>query len=236
MACSVGSSIICMDHLNFEREVNLVEELGVDYLHVDMMDGDFVPRYGIYPEIVERIAEISLMKMDVHLMLNNIDLALEHIKDVKNVEYVSFHIGENENNSLRIVDKIHSLDKKAGVVFNLSTDINKLYDLIEEDEIDSIMLMGIHPGVLKQTSRPNLVLKKLKQVRKLLEGKKCANFIQIDGGVSFDSIPEMVATGANNLICGSSTLYRGVNPLNDWKMNKVKIAQNFNKIKMLIDT
>ena len=80
----------------------------------------------------------------------------------------------------------------------------------------------------------DLVLKKLRHVNKLLEGKKCAKFIQIDGGVSFDSIPNLVAAGATNLICGSSTLYKGVNHLNDWKVNQELIKQNFNKIKNFI--
>lgn len=232
---TIGSSIICMDHINFERDVKLAEKIGVDYLHIDVMDGVLVPRYGVYPEIVRRIADICEMKMDVHLMVESIDLALDEFGTVPNVEYVSFHLGENENNALRIIDKIRGIGKKAGVVLNLSTDVRKLLPLLCFDELDSVMLMGIHPGVLKQQSRPELVVEKLQEIAPLIEGKRCAEFIQVDGGVTFETVPHLVKAGATNMICGSSTLYRGVSLSDDWAQISTKVSENYNAVRTALD-
>ena len=235
MKKTIGSSIICMDHINFDREVRLAAELGIDYLHVDMMDGKFVPRFGIYPEIVRRIADVCCLPMDVHLMVENIPLAIEELKSINTVEYVSFHLGENKHNALRIIDKIKSCGKKAGLVLNLATDIRDLEWILESNDLSSIMFMGIHPGVLKQESRPELVIKKLKAVAPLIYDKECATFVQVDGGVSFDTAPKLLDAGANNLVCGSSTLYQGVNALQNRDEVEKKITVNYQKLRALME-
>ena len=109
---SFGSSIVCMDHINFQRDVELVEKLGVDFLHLDVMDGNFVPRYGVYPEIVKRMANISEKKMDIHLMVSDPEFAISQFSEIDNIEYITVHIEENEKNILRIVDKIRNGGKK----------------------------------------------------------------------------------------------------------------------------
>ena len=85
-------SLITMDHINFERDIRLVDSLGVDGLHIDIMDGNFVPRYGIYPEIIERLSTISSLPLDLHMMVKDVEFGIDQFKGASNIEYIHFHI------------------------------------------------------------------------------------------------------------------------------------------------
>ena len=222
-----------MDHLNLARDVKFAESLGVDYLHIDIMDDHMVPRFGLYPEIVEHIASISNIRMDVHLMIDNVENYIMRYADIENIEYISFHADENNSNLFRIADLIHKMNKKPVLVFNLSSNINFYQDVLSNDIWKGIMLMGIHPGILDQIPRPELVIDKLRYIKKTPE-LKSKNFIQIDGAVNFKTIPSLIKNGANNLICGSSSLYKGISYRedNDERIYQ-KTAQNYNEIMSL---
>lgn len=207
---SIGSSIICMDHINFQTSIEHAELLGVDYLHVDIMDGRYVPRYGIYPEIMKRISDVTNLPMDVHLMVEDTEFAIKQIRDISNIELISIHADQCPGNLLRMIDLIHDSGFKAGLVFNLSINFEPYIRLFQDEEIDSIMFMAIHPGVLSQIARPESVIRALKKWKTSTDYIGKLPFIQCDGGVTFDSISGLVASGVNNLVCGSSTLYRGV--------------------------
>ena len=99
-------SLITMDHINFEQDVNLVDSLGVDGLHIDIMDGHFVPRLGIYPEIVKRVSDISSLPFDLHMMVEDIDFTIDQFKHIPNIEYIHFHVESCIGNELRVIDKI----------------------------------------------------------------------------------------------------------------------------------
>jgi ribulose-phosphate 3-epimerase len=229
-----GSSIVCMDHINFQRDVELVEELGVDFLHLDVMDGNFVPRYGIYPEIVKRMASVTDKKMDIHLMVNDPEFAIEQFSSIDNIEYVTVHIEENEKDILRIVDKIKSSDKKAGIALNLNTPVSAVEELMKNREIDSVMLMGIHPGVLVQRSRPATVKEKASQLAKLSAKYGPLDMVQCDGAVTFETIEMLADAGINNFVCGSSTLYKGVDLSKPWETNVTTIYNNFARMRDLV--
>lgn len=229
---TIGSSIICMDHLNFRDEVKICEQIGVDYLHIDVMDGAAVPRYGVYPELVRAISDETHLKMDLHLMVSDVQFALSQFKNIENIEYVSFHYEHNRGNVYRIIDAVRDMDKKPILALNLDTNINDILTLIEDSDIDGLLFMGIHPGVLSQKHRPGIVLNKMERLKRLnmLSGLE---FIQCDGGVNFLSLGDLSSSGINNFVCGTSTLYKDVEQ-SGMIERKNKIKSNFAKIKNLI--
>ena len=226
-----GSSIICMDHLNFQRDVELAVSIGIDFLHLDVMDGNFVPRYGIYPEVVRRISEVTSAEMDLHLMVRDPEFGIDQFSDIDNIRYVSIHFEENETNIRRILDKVNRSGKKAGIVLNLDTPVSVLQDLIKNSAISSVMLMGIRPGVLIQKSKPETVERKVRDLVDLCDKYGELDMIQCDGGVTFETIPWLAKAGINNFVCGSSTLYKGVNLANCWEQNAEIVRSNFKKMK-----
>jgi len=231
---TIGSSIICMDHINFERDVKICEQLGVDYLHLDVMDGNYVPRYGIYPEIVERMADICNIPMDLHLMVDDPLFAIKQFKNITNIEVVSIHLDNNIKDLYRCFDQIRVIGKKPGLVINLSTDLYHVAQLLNANEIDSIMFMGIHPGVLVQQARPQSVINSIAVLEQLTDSG-LPSFVQCDGGVSFESLPKLLSAGINNFICGSSTLYKGVQMNTTSEQRFVQIKDNYDKIRDLLE-
>ena len=221
-----------MDHINFDFHTQLAQELDVNYLHLDVMDGHFVPRYGIYPEIVLAMARMTDLKMDLHLMVSNPEFALAQFQNIDNIEYVSIHFNGDHRSLARTFDAIRNQDRKPVLAIDLGTDTSHVAELIKDEFIDGIMFMGIHPGVLKQFSRPEVVISKLKRLKEqcLLNDL----FIQCDGGVSFETIPLLKTAGINNFICGSSTLYKDCDFSEPWEKVKKQIVHNKNKLNELL--
>ena len=225
---TLGVSVICMDHMNFENEVRYMDSLGIDYHHIDVMDGHNVPRYGIYPEIAQRISEISDTPMDVHLMVEGSEFAVDLFAPIKTVEYINFHLDGHERDAYRILDRIHGHGKKGGVCLNMASSFESAGRLMKHGAIESIVFMGIHPGVLKQTARPqNLYL----DIRRFAEQYGLPEYVQVDGGVSFTSIEELEKAGANNFVCGTSTLYK---PTNVTISRKENVKNNFDTLHKLL--
>ena len=233
---TIGASVITMDHLNFQRDVKIAQEVGVDYLHIDVMDDHMVPRFGIYPEVIEQICSVSKLPMDVHLMIENVESFVDRYSDFDNIEYISFHADENQSNLYRIADLIRKFDKKPVLVFNLSSNIKGYFNVLNDEIWHGMMLMGIHPGVLDQKPRPQAVINNLEQINQKVTNSNVLDFIQIDGAVNAKTIPSFISKGASNLICGSSTLYKGISfrDLSDEKIHS-KVRDNMNIIRKLID-
>ena len=227
-------SLITMDHINFEQDVNLVDSLGVVGLHIDIMDGHFVPRLGIYPEIVKRVSDISSLPLDLHMMVEDIDFTIDQFKHIPNIEYIHFHVESCIGNEMRVIDKIKDINAKPVACVNLATSFHSLDRLLQNDEIDGIMLMGIHPGVLKQESRPKNILNDLKVLKELILDTKAESFIALDGAVSMDTIKPLSEAGINHFVGGTSSIYKDVDRQSPWKSQKEKILSNWEKIKEII--
>jgi ribulose-phosphate 3-epimerase len=215
---NLTASIICADHLNLESEIKIMEDAGIDYIHVDVMDGHFVPRLGIYPEVIEAVRKISTLPMDAHLMINNPDefipLFAKSGADIITVP------AEGNNHLHRTIKLIKDLGRVAGVAINLATSLNVLDYIM--DDIGLILIMAINPGIVGH----KLIPASLKKTQDL--AAKVANYpnmiIEVDGGVTFESAKLMAEAGANMLVCGSSTIYK--------KTDSVKI--NVEKMRSLL--
>ena len=227
-------SLITMDHINFERDLKLVDNLDVDGLHIDIMDGHFVPRYGIYPEIIERISDITPLPLDLHMMVSDIDFAIDQFKHVSNIKYIHFHVEACIGNEMRVIDKINETGAKPIACINLATSFNTLDRLIHNNEIFGVMLMGIHPGVLKQESRPKNILNDLKELKDKIHNTNAESFIALDGAVSMETIEPLSKAGINHFVGGTSSIYKDVNRRDPWDLQKHKIQQNWENIKKII--
>lgn len=228
-------SVITMDHLNFEDDIKLVENLGVDGLHIDIMDGHFVPRYGIYPEIAEKIAQITNLKIDLHMMVDDIYFSLKQFSKINNIDYVRFHIEACTGNEMRAIDEIREIGAKPIACINLSTSFYNLERLIENNEIDGIMLMGIHPGVLDQQHRAENILNDFNKLKNMVSGSSAEKHLSLDGAINFSTLKPLKDIGINNFIGGSSSIFKDIDKCSNSEERELKIKKNWLKIKNILE-
>ena len=218
----LAASLICSDPLNLEADVKELIKGGIDYIHFDVMDGQFVPRYGLYPEILTYLRKLTNISVDVHMMVNNPE---DYIEDFKNAgaTYYNFHI-ESTNHAHRIVKKIINSGMLPGVALNPATPLSTLDYLITD--INMVVLMAINPGIVGHKLIPNMV-DKIRKLRNYANNMGNKNLlIQIDGGVTFETGKMMIEAGADILVCGTGSIYR---PHEDTISNKIAaFRQTFN--------
>jgi len=197
----ISASLVCANPLLLKEAVEDIEKANIEYIHFDVMDGVFVPRYGMYPEIIAEIKKVTNVPVDVHLMVTDPEPYLDtFINAGSDIIYV--HV-ENNNNLHRTVKLIKDKGAKAGIVFNIATPLTALDYVL--DDIDYIMLMGINPGIVGHKIIP-IIYQKIADVKKRIEGTDIK--IMIDGGVTPDTSAKMISVGADILVCGSSTIFR----------------------------
>jgi ribulose-phosphate 3-epimerase len=214
----IAASLICADPLNLEADVKEINSGGADFIHFDVMDGQFVPRYGLYPEILVGLKKVSQLPVDVHLMVNNPEDFIDEFSKA-GADYFCFHI-EATNHSLRLIQKIKAKGMKPGVAINPGTSINLICDIIKD--VQMVVVMAINPGILGQSMIPG-VLDKITRIRAMSnEAGNKDLIIQIDGGVTFDTALPMISSGANMLVCGTGTIFRRHE---DTISNKIKLLK-----------
>ena len=205
----LSASIICSDFSNLVKDLKLLEAGGIDSIHFDVMDGIFVPRLGLFPEVLKTIKSNSKLPVYVHLMLNNPEDYLEVFKQAGADSFI-VHV-ENLEHLHRTVKKIRELRCGVGLALNPATSLSVLDYVL--DDIDLVMLMAINPGIVGHKIIPS-IYKKIEELKtKLVNHPKI--IIKIDGGVSFESSPLMVQKGVNMLVCGTSTIFKEKESLKD---------------------
>ncbi|URM31758.1 ribulose-phosphate 3-epimerase [Cytobacillus firmus] len=195
----IAPSILSADFSKLGEEIKDVERGGADYIHVDVMDGHFVPNITIGPLIVDAIRPVTKLPLDVHLMIEDPDSYIEAFANA-GADYITVH-AEACRHLHRTVHLIKSFGVKAGVVLNPATPVNMIEHVIED--IDMVLLMSVNPGLGGQKFIPS-VLPKIAAVKKMSDAKGLNIEIEVDGGVNEETAQLCIEAGANVLVAGSA--------------------------------
>ncbi len=195
----IAPSILAADFSQLGEEVQDVERGGADYIHIDVMDGHFVPNITIGPLIVESLRPVTNLPLDVHLMIENPELYIEDfVKAGANI--ISVHV-EACRHLHRTIQQIKSLGAQAGVVLNPATPIGTIEHILAE--VDLVLLMTVNPGFGGQTFISSVV-PKIEQLSSLIKEQQLQVDIEVDGGVNRETAQSCIEAGANVLVAGSA--------------------------------
>ncbi len=194
----IAPSILSANFLQLGKEIKSAEEAGADMLHIDIMDGHFVPNITIGPSIVESIRKITSLPLDVHLMIEEPD---KYLRDFINAgaDYLTVHY-EASVHLHRTVQRIKESNIKAGVSLNPATPVWSLEYILPD--IDLALLMSVNPGFGGQEFIPR-VLDKIEILKRLIRDKGLLTLIEVDGGIKLDNAKEIASAGADILVMGS---------------------------------
>jgi ribulose-phosphate 3-epimerase len=201
----ISPSILSADFSQLGNEIKRLEEGGADMIHVDVMDGHFVPNLTMGPPIIKSLRQYTNLPFDVHLMISPVH---KYIKDYADAgaDIITIHPEATENLAVSI-DHIKSLRKKVGVSLNPESKINLITDLL--NEINLVLIMSVNPGFGGQKFMPE-VLEKIKELKKIRDQKNLDFDIEIDGGINFDNNKLAIEAGANILVSGT-TIFKNNN-------------------------
>ena len=213
----ISPSILSADFSQLGAEIKRLEDGGADMIHVDVMDGHFVPNLTIGPPVIKALKKHCSLQFDVHLMISPVHKYIEAYPDA-GADIITIH-PEATNNLKESILKIKDLNKKVGVSLNPKSKIDLIKNLL--DQIDLVLIMSVNPGFGGQKFMPE-VLSKIKELKKI-QTEKSINFdIEIDGGINFDNCQLAIEAGANILVSGTTI----------FKSNNGDIKKNINLLKL----
>jgi len=195
----ISPSILSADFSKLGSEIQNLEKAKADLIHIDVMDGHFVPNITIGPEVISKLRKYTTLPFDVHLMISPVHNFIKNFADA-GADIITIH-PEATNDLVSSIKKIKSYNKKAGVSLNPKTSVNKVLPVL--NLIDLVLVMSVNPGFGGQKFIEN-TLEKVKLLRKEIDKKKLKIQIEIDGGINFENSKKAIKAGVNILVSGTT--------------------------------
>ena len=205
MIGKIAPSMMCCDFLNLRGQLEIFEEHKIDLLHIDIMDGSFVPNFALGTDFVKQLRTATNIPLDIHFMVEDPASALEYF-DIREGDYVSIHL-ETTRHAQRVLSSIRAKGAKPIIALNPGTPISLAEDII--DDIDAVLVMTVNPGFAGQKMVPHSI-DKIAAVRKYLDDHGKNNVeIEVDGNVSIENAIRMRGAGADIFVLGTSSVFKG---------------------------
>jgi ribulose-phosphate 3-epimerase len=217
----IAPSMMCADFINLGADLEVMRTEGADFLHVDIMDGHYVPNYTLGPDFCRRLAGASPLPLDIHLMIENVDAHVPLFAKIPNA-IVSFH-PEVAWHPLRTIELIRSCGARAGIAIDPAMPLAAVEEMLPH--VSLVCVMTVNPGYAGQALIPE-ALEKLRALAAKVRESGREILVEVDGNVSWENIPKMVAAGAEVLVAGTSSLYDG----------KAGLGDNIRRMRRLIDS
>jgi len=195
----IAPSILSADFSRLGEDITAVVKAGADVIHIDVMDGHFVPNITIGPLVVDAVRKITDMPLDVHLMISNPDRYIDDFA-AAGADWITVHV-ETCPHLHRTIQAIKGLGKKAGAVLNPATPLESLDYVL--DDLDLVMLMSVNPGFGGQSFIPSAI-PKIRKLKEMIDARGLSVGIEMDGGISPKNLAEVSAAGANIFVAGSA--------------------------------
>ena len=203
MRSKISPSMMCADWMHLGRDIAIMEDCGIEYLHIDIMDGSFVQNYTLGTDYIKALHDATDIPLDIHLMIDEPERKLDWFEFRKG-DYVAIH-NESTAHVQRTLQTIRDMGAKPMLTLNPATPLSTVEEIL--DDVDGILLMTVNPGFAGQKLIPG-TLNKIRRLRDVLDDCGYLNTdIEVDGNVSFENAVKMKAAGANIFVGGSSSVF-----------------------------
>lgn len=207
MGIKLAPSLLTADFGRLAEQIREAEAGGADYIHLDVMDGQFVPPITFGPIVVEMVRKVTTLPLDIHLMIEHPERQFEAFAEAGG-DIINFHV-EATPHADRLLRSIHAMRKRAGICINPATPLSAIEDVL--DVADQVMVMMINPGWGGQKLLPSTIAK-VRRLRDMLDERSLSPDIEVDGGVKVNNVAACIDAGADVMVCGSSVYNTDASP------------------------